>query len=194
MLAYRAVAPLTPRNASMLANFSVRAIWSGAIFHQRLVALVAAAIMVTAFSVLPADARTKKKSQYRVDAPSLEGRTTGRPRVDAPSLDGRITGRPRTCGYTEMGSRMAPTATKPSCLISCSHASLVGGCGALVGRHGGRNRAHAPAPDGKAVRRYRGLLLEAWSRPAVAPVHEPPATSPAPRRYALIKIKVPRAD
>jgi hypothetical protein len=36
---------------------------------------------------------------------------------------------------------------KPSCLISCIHASPLGGCGALVGRHGGtkpRGRGIAP--------------------------------------------------
>jgi hypothetical protein len=56
-------------------------------FPQRLVALVAAALMVTAFAAAPADARAKKKGQYR------------QYQTDTPSLDGRITGRPRTCGY-----------------------------------------------------------------------------------------------
>ena len=51
--------------------------------HKSLVALAAAAITVTAFSVLPADAGSKKEKQYVVQ----------------PSLDGRVTGRPRTCGY-----------------------------------------------------------------------------------------------
>ena len=51
--------------------------------HKHLVALAAAAITVTAFSVLPADAGSKKEKQY----------------VAQPSLDGRVTGRPRTCGY-----------------------------------------------------------------------------------------------
>ncbi len=47
--------------------------------------LCAAVIMVTAFSLLPADA-AKKAKRYRQDTTST-------------SLDGRITGRPRTCGY-----------------------------------------------------------------------------------------------
>jgi hypothetical protein len=52
---------------------------------KTVLALLVAAIMVTAFSLVPADARAKKKSQYRTDT--------------TPSLDGRTTGRPRTCGY-----------------------------------------------------------------------------------------------
>ncbi len=56
--------------------------------QKGLVALIAAAIVSSAFAALPADARAKKKSQYRPD------------RADtAPSLDGRTTGRPRTCGF-----------------------------------------------------------------------------------------------
>jgi hypothetical protein len=48
---------------------------------------------------MPADARAKKKPQYRADPAPY--RTDMAPyRADtAPSLDGRITGRPRTCGY-----------------------------------------------------------------------------------------------
>jgi hypothetical protein len=42
--------------------------------------------MVTAFAVLPADAREKKKTKYRADSATL-------------SLDGRNTGRARTCGF-----------------------------------------------------------------------------------------------
>ena len=53
--------------------------------HKGLVTLVAAAIVATTFSALPADARAKNKSQHRADT--------------APSLDGRTTGRPRTCGF-----------------------------------------------------------------------------------------------
>jgi hypothetical protein len=53
-------------------------------FCKDLVAVAAAAIMVTAVSALPADARAKKEKQYRADTTSLDGRTTGRP---------------RTCGY-----------------------------------------------------------------------------------------------
>jgi hypothetical protein len=56
-------------------------------FPQCLVALVAAALLVTAFAVAPADARARKKGQYQ------------QYQTDTPSLDGRITGRPRTCGY-----------------------------------------------------------------------------------------------
>jgi hypothetical protein len=56
------------------------------------VALGAAAITVSALTAQSADARAKKKSQYRTD--------TAPYRTDAaPSLDGRTTGRPRTCGY-----------------------------------------------------------------------------------------------
>ena len=54
--------------------------------YRRLVALTVAAIMVTAFSVLPADARAKKKTKYRPDTTTL-------------SLDGRNTGRARTCWF-----------------------------------------------------------------------------------------------
>jgi len=54
--------------------------------YKRLVALtVVAAIIVTAFSVLPVDARAKK-TKYRADTTTL-------------SLDGRNTGRARTCGF-----------------------------------------------------------------------------------------------
>ena len=55
-----------------------------------LVAAAAAAMMLTAFSVLPADARAKKEKQYRVEKPYRGGSI---------SLDGRNTGRSRTCGY-----------------------------------------------------------------------------------------------
>jgi hypothetical protein len=44
------------------------------------------ALAVTAFAVLPADARAKKKMKYRADTTTL-------------SLDGRNTGRARTCGF-----------------------------------------------------------------------------------------------
>ena len=54
--------------------------------YKRLVALTVASIMVTAFSVLPVDARAKKKTKYRADTTTL-------------SLDGRNTGRARTCGF-----------------------------------------------------------------------------------------------
>ena len=53
------------------------------------VAVTAAALVMTALSAPPADARARKKT--RVGAPPS--------RVDVPpSLDGRITGRSRTCG------------------------------------------------------------------------------------------------
>jgi hypothetical protein len=53
--------------------------------HKRLAAVAVAAIMVTAFSALPADAaRREKRSQSQSDTTSLDGRTTGQP---------------RTCGY-----------------------------------------------------------------------------------------------
>jgi hypothetical protein len=51
------------------------------------VAITVAAIVVTAFCTLPADARAKKKTKYRAEtAPTL-------------SLDGRNLGRARTCGF-----------------------------------------------------------------------------------------------
>ena len=53
---------------------------------KRLVAAVVTALTVTAFAVLPADARAKKKIKYRVDTTTL-------------SLDGRNTGLARTCWF-----------------------------------------------------------------------------------------------
>jgi hypothetical protein len=67
-----------------------------------LVAVVTAATLVSAFFVLPADARAKKEKQYRVEK---EYRVEKQYRVEKPyrggtiSLDGRNTGRARTCGY-----------------------------------------------------------------------------------------------
>jgi hypothetical protein len=52
---------------------------------------VTAALVATALCAAPADARARKKNQYRVESPSNQ-------RV-APSLDGRITGRSRTCWH-----------------------------------------------------------------------------------------------
>jgi len=52
--------------------------------HKNLAAVAAAAVLVSALSALPADAKKQKQYQYR---------------SDTPSLDGRVTGRPRTCGY-----------------------------------------------------------------------------------------------
>jgi hypothetical protein len=54
--------------------------------HKGLVAITVAAIMVTAFCALPADARAKKKTKHHADTTTL-------------SLDGRNTGRARTCGF-----------------------------------------------------------------------------------------------
>jgi hypothetical protein len=51
--------------------------------RKGLAAVAAAAVMVTAFAAVPAEA-AKKQKQYRPDTTSLDGRTTGRP---------------RTCGY-----------------------------------------------------------------------------------------------
>ena len=50
---------------------------------KALAAAAAAAVMLTAFSVLPADA-ARKARQFRPDTTSFDGRTTGQP---------------RTCGY-----------------------------------------------------------------------------------------------
>jgi hypothetical protein len=49
-------------------------------------AAAAAALMATAFAVVPAEAAKKQQKQYRPDTSTT-------------SLDGRVTGRPRTCGY-----------------------------------------------------------------------------------------------
>jgi hypothetical protein len=54
--------------------------------YLRLVGVAVTALTVTAFAVLPADARAKKKMKYRADTTTL-------------SLDGRNTGRARTCGF-----------------------------------------------------------------------------------------------
>jgi hypothetical protein len=55
--------------------------------QKSLAALAAAVVIVTAASVLPADAAKKQRqSEYQYQS-------------DASSLDGRATGRPRTCGY-----------------------------------------------------------------------------------------------
>jgi hypothetical protein len=64
------------------------------------VGLAAAAIVATAFCVVPADARAKKQRQYRVQTNSA-------------SLDGRVTGRARTCWhetfvYDSRGVPMGP--------------------------------------------------------------------------------------
>jgi hypothetical protein len=48
--------------------------------HKRVVAALLVAIIVTASSMLPADAATKEK-RYRPDTTSLDGRTTGWPRT-----------------------------------------------------------------------------------------------------------------
>jgi hypothetical protein len=73
----------------------VRAQARDGVLHRRLVALIATALLSTAFAAAPADARTKSKKQYRDEAPSLDGRTTGQL---------------RTCGYDTLqyGSGGAP--------------------------------------------------------------------------------------
>ena len=53
---------------------------------KRFVTVAVTALMVTAFAVLPADAREKKETKYRADSATL-------------SLDGRNNGRARTCGF-----------------------------------------------------------------------------------------------
>jgi hypothetical protein len=70
--------------------------------QKALVAAAALAIMSSALSVAPADARTKKHKQYRVAPPST-----------SLSLDGRNTGRARTCWndsfvYDNRGVPMGP--------------------------------------------------------------------------------------
>src|SRR5215831_6809959 len=66
---------------------------------------------------------------------------------------------------------------KPSCLISCSQNDPEGGCGALVGRHGGMN------PVGKArcnmpnVIGQRAVLGESKAKPQPANVVERDAIS-----------------
>jgi hypothetical protein len=67
---------------------------------SRAAGLCAAVIMVSAFSILPAGADTKKEQRYyaqqRYDAqPRSQGQYSGA----TLSLDGRNTGQPRTCGY-----------------------------------------------------------------------------------------------
>jgi len=68
-----------------------------------LAAVAAAAVMLTAFAVPSADARTKKE-KYRVEKPYHGGTV---------SLDGRNTGRSRTCWhdtfiYDELGVPTGP--------------------------------------------------------------------------------------
>jgi hypothetical protein len=63
--------------------------------RKAVVVLATAAIMATALSAQPADARAKKKSQHRTDSAPYRADTA----PSLPSLDGRTTGRPRTCGY-----------------------------------------------------------------------------------------------
>jgi hypothetical protein len=70
---------------------------------HRCLAITLAAILMTMFCVMPADAAKKKKPKYR--APD-----TGETSL---SLDGRNTGRPRTCWsetfiYDEYGTPTGP--------------------------------------------------------------------------------------
>src|SRR5205085_2820465 len=64
-----------------------------------------AAVIVIAFSALPADARKKEKPSAGqwTDAPyASDRRPVARGQADSsgvPSFDGRYTGRPRTCGF-----------------------------------------------------------------------------------------------
>jgi hypothetical protein len=78
---------------------------------------------------------------------------------------------------------LAGDDAKPSCLISCSQASPVGGCGALVGRQGGTK------PGGRGMARLLGRRRGACQRlpgprprPACRfpPQKRPPSGSPAP--------------
>jgi hypothetical protein len=78
--------------------------------------LCVAVIMVAAFSVLPANADTKREQRYyaqqRYDAqPRSQGQYGGG--GGTLSLDGRNTGQPRTCGfdyfqYDHRGATMGP--------------------------------------------------------------------------------------
>ena len=82
-------------------------------FHRVLAAIAAAAVMLTTFAVPPADARTKKEKQYRVDNPYQQYRVEKPNRGGTISLDGRNTGRARTCGfntfiYDELGVPTGP--------------------------------------------------------------------------------------
>ena len=73
-----------------MTRVGVRGRMKGSAMLRKWIVVVTAALITTALSTPPADARAKKKT--RVDAaPS---------RADVPpSLDGRITGRSRTCGF-----------------------------------------------------------------------------------------------
>ena len=78
--------------------------------YKRLGAVTVAAIMVTAFSVLPVDARAKKKTKYRADTTTL-------------SLDGRNTGRAWTCWfdtflYDGLGVPVGPLSSRARVLPS----------------------------------------------------------------------------
>jgi hypothetical protein len=57
----------------------------------KLVVAAVATLSLTLSAVSGADARTRKKHQYRANTPSMQSRDV------APSLEGRITGRARTC-------------------------------------------------------------------------------------------------
>ena len=75
--------------------------------NRPLAITVIAAIVVTAFCAMPADARAKKKSKYRTDTATLQ------------SLDGRNLGRARTCGFNTLSTmasacQRAPIATDPA--------------------------------------------------------------------------------
>lgn len=74
--------------------------------HKALAVGAAAAVMLTAFVVPPADARTKKEKQYRIEKPYRGGTI---------SLDGRNTGRARTCGYNTFIYDELGVPTGPYC-------------------------------------------------------------------------------
>jgi hypothetical protein len=69
------------------------------------------------------------------------------------SLPGRLKSRTRSPSLRAM-------TRKPSCFISCSHASPDGGCDALVGRQGGTK------PGGRDMTGYRASVRTASNAPA----------------------------
>jgi hypothetical protein len=129
--------------------------------YKRLVALTVAAIIVTAFSVLPVDARAKKKTKYRADTTTL-------------SLDGRNTGRARTCGFDTFlydGLGVPPIEVR---LSSNLRAGVVRVCNAAKrkrikpARAGSRlppNLPRRPDPRSAGCRRPRQIDLSSrWIR------------------------------
>jgi hypothetical protein len=72
-------------------------------YNRDLAITVVAAIVVTAFCAMPADARAKKKSKYRTDTATTQ------------SLDGRNLGRARTCGFNTFVYDGLGVPTGPYC-------------------------------------------------------------------------------